>query len=171
MGIRRAWRSTVPSLRSYHTFWALIFIAMLTGCAVGPDFLTPGPPDVTGYLGRGAPAVVPGQTLARSADIPHRWWELFQSPHLNKLMEQGLAQNAELQAAEAALRVAQANALAQRGALLPTVTGNFNPTRQKVATQGLTSNAVDNSNIYNLHTAQVTVSFVPDIWGGHRGRG
>ena len=40
------------------------------------------------------------------------------------------------------------------------VAGDFNPTRQKVATQGLTSNAVDNANIYNLHTAQVTVSTI-----------
>jgi NodT family efflux transporter outer membrane factor (OMF) lipoprotein len=52
--------------------------------------------------------------------------------------------------------------------LFPVVAGNLNPTRQKVATQGLTSSAVDNSNIYDLHTAQVTVSFVPDIWGGLR---
>ena len=87
---------------------------------------------------------------------------------MNTLIEQGIAHNADLEAAEAALRVAQANALAQRGQLFPVVAGNFNPTRQKVATQGLTSNAVDNANIYNLHTAQVTVSFVPDVFGGLR---
>ena len=149
----------------------LILITMLTGCAVGPNFQTPDAPDVTGYLARGGTpptATVPGQVLARRAEIPDRWWELFRSRHLNALIEKGIAQNADVEAAEAALRVAQANALAQRGQLFPIVAGDFNPTRQKVATQGLTSNAVDNANIYSLHTAQVTVSFVPDIWGGLR---
>ena len=92
MGIRRAWRSAVPSLRSYHTFWALMLIAMLTGCAVGPNFQTPDAPDVTGYLGRGGTSgdAIPGQALARTADIPERWWELFHSRHLNALIEQGI---------------------------------------------------------------------------------
>ena len=168
MGIRAAYCFAVSWLRSYNSFGALILIAMLTGCAVGPEFQPPEAPDVTGYLGRGAPAVVPGQTLARNSDIPHRWWELFQSSHLNALIAQGLAQNADLQAAQAALQVAQANALAQRGALLPTLSGNFNPTRQQVATQGLTSPAVGDVTKYDLHTAQVTVTFVPDVFGGLR---
>jgi NodT family efflux transporter outer membrane factor (OMF) lipoprotein len=143
---------------------------MLTGCAVGPNFQTPDAPEVTGYLARGGTAgsAIPGQALARTAEVPERWWELFHSRYLNALIEQGIAHNADLEAAEAALRVAQANALAQRGQLLPVVAGDFNPTRQKVATQALSSNAVDSSNIYNVHTAQLTVSFVPDIWGGLR---
>jgi NodT family efflux transporter outer membrane factor (OMF) lipoprotein len=148
----------------------MVLVAMLTGCAVGPNFQTPDAPDVTGYLGRGGAgeAAIPGQALARRADIPDRWWELFRSRHLNALITQGIAKNAELEAAEAALRVAQANALAQRGALFPAVGAIFNPTRQKVATQALTSSAVGEANIYNLHTAQVTVTFVPDVFGGLR---
>ncbi len=142
---------------------------MLAGCAVGPNFQPPEAPDTAGYLSRSGKAdAVPGQALARRAAIPARWWELFHSRHLNMMIEEGIAHNADVDAAEAALRVAQANALAQRGALLPLVAGEFNPTRQKVATQALTSNAVDSSNIYNLHTAQVTVTFVPDVWGGLR---
>ena len=130
------------NLWSFCNLANLILIAMLTGCAVGPNFQTPDAPDVTGYLARGgtAPtAAIPGQVLARRAEIPDRWWELFRSRPLNDLIEQGIAHNADLEAAEAALRVAQANALAQRGQLFPIVAGNFNPTRQKVATQGLTS--------------------------------
>ncbi len=148
---------------------ALVIAFMLAGCAVGPNFQSPEAPDATGYLSRSGKAdAVPGQALSRRAEIPARWWELFHSRHLNTLIEEGIAHNADIEAAEAALRVAQANALAQRGALLPLVAGDFNPTRQKVATQALTSNAVDSSNIYNLHTAQVTVTFVPDVWGGLR---
>ena len=154
--------------RATHTLGTVILTTMLTSCAVGPDFKTPDAPDVTGYLGRGNSVAVPGQAMVRAADIPQRWWELFHSRHLNALVERGIAKNADLEAAEAAVRVAQANALAQRGVLFPQIAGEFNPTRQKVATQALTSNAVDSSNIYDLHTAQVTVTFVADVFGGLR---
>lgn len=146
---------------------------MLTSCAVGPDFRTPDPPDVSTYLpGEAVSGVagdrVPGQSVAKGRDIPARWWELFHSRHLNDLIEQGIVHNAELQAAEAAVRIAQANALAVRGALFPNVLTNFNPSRQKVPTQALQSNAATGADIYSLHTAQVTVNFVPDVFGGTR---
>ncbi len=149
----------------------MVLVAILAGCAVGPNFQTPDAPDVTGYLARGGTAptsAIPGQVLTRRAEIPDRWWELFQSRHLNALIEQGIAKNADVEAAEAALRVAQANALAQRGQLFPIVAGNFNPTRQK--SSGILSSPLADPapNPFDLHTAQVTVSFVPDIWGGLR---
>ena len=33
---------------------------------------------------------VPGQRMAYGGDIPHRWWELLRSRHLNNLIEQGI---------------------------------------------------------------------------------
>ena len=111
---------------------------------------------------------VPGQRMAYGGDIPDRWWELLRSRHLNSLIEDGIIRNAELEAAEAAVRVAQANALAQRGALFPQVLANFNPSRQKTPTQSLATNAASGASIYSLHTAQVTVNYVPDVFGGTR---
>src|SRR5215470_11111066 len=105
----------------------------LSSCAVGPDFQVPGPPAITNFLfGRGADRV-PGRALVRGAEIPAQWWELFRSPALDRLVQDAIAYNADLAAAEAAVRVAQANALAQRGALFPTVTGTFDASRQKTA--------------------------------------
>jgi len=146
---------------------------MLTGCAVGPDFQSPPPPGVTWYLPRlpGGPAAgdsVAGQRLLHGADIPDRWWELFRSPHLNELITQGIVHNPDLQAAEAAVRVAQANALAQRGALFPTVMADFNTERQKQALGTVTPTAANNASTFSLHTAQVTVSYVADVFGGTR---
>ena len=145
---------------------------MLTGCAVGPDFQPPSPPGVTGYVPAGgrsaASEPIPDQKLVAGAAIPDRWWELFRSRHLNELITQGIIHNADLQAAEAAVRVAQANALAQRGALFPVVTADFNTSRQKVPTASLTSDAVTNASTFSLHTAQVTVSYVADVFGGTR---
>src|SRR5262249_2730780 len=84
-------------------------------------------------FGRGADRVA-GRTVLRGADIPPQWWELFRAPALDRLVQDAIAYNADLAAAEAAVRVAQANALAQRGALFPTVTGTFDASRQKPQT-------------------------------------
>jgi NodT family efflux transporter outer membrane factor (OMF) lipoprotein len=147
---------------------------MLKGCTVGPDFLAPDIPDATSYLSAGRTAGlpdgerVPGQALLRGADIPARWWALFRSESLNRMVENGIAHNADLQAAAAAVRVAQASALAQRSTFFPVVTGSFESSRQQVAGRSLASDAASGADLFSLHTAQLSVSFVPDIFGGKR---
>jgi NodT family efflux transporter outer membrane factor (OMF) lipoprotein len=105
--------------------------------------------------------------VVRGAEIPDQWWELLRAPVLNRLVQDGITHNSDLEAAEAAVRVAQANARAQRGALFPTVTGSFDASRQKVASE-LSSPLESGSNIFNLYTAQVAVTYVVDVWGGTR---
>ncbi|MBN9007189.1 MAG: efflux transporter outer membrane subunit [Rhizobiales bacterium] len=139
----------------------------LAGCAVGPDFKPQAVPDTSRYLSDRAGDRVPGHPIVHTAEIPPQWWELFRSPALNRIVADGIAHNTDLAAAEAAVRVAQANALAQRGALFPSVTGNFNSSRQQVAVD-LSSPLESGANIFNLHTGQVTVSYVADVWGGTR---
>ena len=152
----------------------LVLAPTLVGCAVGPDFQTPGPPAVTGYLSkeRGPGSIrgerVPGQALIRGGEIPARWWELLRSRYLNELIERGIIQNTNLQAAEHAVRIAQANALAQRGALFPTAVGNFNASRQKQPLGTVTPTAESGASTFNLYTAQVTVTYVADVFGGIR---
>src|SRR5262245_38333814 len=108
---------------------------MLTSCTLGPDFHTPPPPDVKGYLtGRDT---VPGRTVLNGADIPGRWWELFRSRHLNRLIEDGIQRNADLEAAEAAVRIAIANARVQNAALFPVFTGSLDANRQQVPSAAL----------------------------------
>lgn len=152
----------------------LLLVPMLKGCTVGPDFISPGFPDVGSYVSgdrsSGLPQGdrVPGQNVVRGADISARWWGLFRSENLNRLVEDGITHNADLQAAAAAVRVAQANALAQRSTFFPVLTGNFESTRQKIASRSVTTDAASGSDLFSLHTAQLTVSFVPDIFGGKR---
>lgn len=139
---------------------AMSLALMLSACAVGPDFRTPVPPGAPGYL--------PGQALGRTGDVPGRWWERFRSEPLNRLIDDGFANNSDLQAAEAAVRVAQANVLIQRADLFPEISANFDNNRQKVPTGAVTTDAANGKNIYSVHTAQVSVAFNPDIWGGTR---
>jgi outer membrane protein TolC len=152
--------------------YALAAVAlMLTSCTVGPDFRVPDPPSVATYLpggSRGSADSVPGRAVARGAELSPRWWTAFGSKSLTRLVDDGIEHNQDLQAAEAALRVAQANAMAQRGALFPLVTATYDASRHKIASQTFTSDVTSGASLYSLHTAQVTVAFVADVWGGTR---
>ena len=159
----------VPALRFGRAarFSLLGLALMLTDCAVGPDFQVPVLPALKRFLPGGRESV-PGTTLVRGADISARWWEVFHSRQLNGLIQDGIDNNPDLQAAEAAVRAAQANALALRATLFPVVNASFDASRQMIPSQTLTSNVASGADTYSLHTAQVSVAFVPDVFGGTR---
>jgi len=143
---------------------------LLTQCTVGPDFRVPDLPSAANYGGsRGAATPEqPARPLAFGGNIPERWWQLFRSRYLNELIEQAIAHNPDLEAAEAAVRIAQANALTQRVALFPTVAAGFSPSYQRFPTGELTSPLNSGADIFALYTPQVSVSYVPDVFGGTR---
>jgi NodT family efflux transporter outer membrane factor (OMF) lipoprotein len=139
----------------------------LAGCAVGPDFHTPAPPQAQTYGASPAPAAVAGQRLVPGGSPAADWWRGFGSPELDRLMATALAHNADLAAARAALRQARETWLAQRGALLPTA----DLAAQAQRARGSQSIApVLNANIftYNLYTTQVNVGYTLDLFGGVR---
>ena len=153
---------------------ALALAALLAGCAVGPDFVPPPPPDVQRYtpepLGaRTQSAATAGgqaQRFVRDLDLPGQWWTLFHSKPLNALVERALANNPDLVAAQAALRVARANVRAQRGTLFPQVDAGFTATRLLPQPTGP---EIDNSSVaptFNLFTTQLNVAYTPDVFGG-----
>jgi NodT family efflux transporter outer membrane factor (OMF) lipoprotein len=151
---------------------AALACSLMAGCAVGPDFQKPAAPDVKGYTReplahQTAAAASPGggaQHFVRDLDIPGQWWAAFRSRPLNDLIEDALKYNPDLQAAQAALRVARENAEAQKGAFYPQVSGNYNSYHQKVA--GVVSPPGSTPSEYlTLHTLQVDVSYTPDVFG------
>lgn len=147
----------------------------LSGCTVGPDFLRPKPPQTDTYLPEPSPAQfvaadIPGgeaQEIVRNLDIPGQWWQVFQSRPLNSLIEQSLVANPDIKAAEATLRVAQANARATRGTLFPTVGLNAGAS-QNQNPASLQSPTADNAQNYSLYAAGVTVTYTLDAFGGVR---
>jgi len=141
-------------------------LTMLAGCAVGPDYVRPTTTLPANYTAEPL-AANEGQALVTAQDIPAQWWELFHSAELNTLVESSLQRNPSINAAQATLRGALESVYAQQGAFYPTVDASFSPSRQKVAGV-LASPLASNDYYYNLHTAQVTVSYGPDLWGGNR---
>jgi NodT family efflux transporter outer membrane factor (OMF) lipoprotein len=146
-------------------------LALLGGCAVGPDYARPPlnlPAQYTAAPGRAAEAEgVPLERLSPELDIPAQWWQAFGSAPLNALVSQSLAGNPDIEAAEAALRAARENTAADQAAFWPSVALNYAPTRQRVSS-AVASPVSSNANLYTLHTAQVTVSYAPDVFGGTR---
>ena len=160
----------------YATYLTLLSGSLLfAGCAVGPNFKKPTAPNVAGYLPTqpstttNVPNLSAGeaQQFVQNRDIAGDWWTLFHSAALNDLIERALKANPNLKAAQAALVVARENMLAQRGAYYPTVSGGFTASRQKTS---VLLSPVPNANVFNfsLYTPQVSVSFVPDVFGLNR---
>lgn len=149
--------------------------ALVAGCAVGPDFKKPAPPDAMSY----SPEAMPDQTVSADIhggetqkfvagfDIPGQWWTLYHSAALNELIEQALKKNPDLQSAAAALRAAEEGVYAQEGYYYPTLQANFTPSRYHNAVQPsptLTAYVP----YFNLYSAQVSAAWTPDIFGANR---
>jgi len=151
---------------------AHVTFLLLAACAVGPDFEVPPPPPVQNLTPRPLPGSVTAggktQRFVHAPDIPGEWWRLFHSKELTDLIERALRDNHDLKAAQAALRVAHANYRAQQGALYPLVAANVSSSRQKAPTSVLSSPTVSGDPFYTLHTGQLTISYVPDVFGGIR---
>jgi NodT family efflux transporter outer membrane factor (OMF) lipoprotein len=152
-----------------------VFVATLTACAVGPNFKRPAAPAAPGYGSASAQEktmTADGRTqrFVADRDIPAQWWTLFQSPKLNLLVEQALKANPNVGAAQAALRQAHELYSAQWTSFFPTVQGSFSGDRSKNAlgTIANPTNLPQTNPYYNLYTAQLTLSYSPDLFGGTR---
>lgn len=160
---------------------AIVLAWSVAACAVGPNFVPPEDPPVSRYTKE--PLKNPSaadkirtrqggsadQSFVSGADIPGQWWTLFHSKALNRVVEQALANNPTLEAAQASLRVAQQNVLAQKGTLYPTLTAT--PQVEGALAPGLDLQsplANQNQFLYSLSTPQAVVVYNPDVFGGNR---
>ena len=147
------------------------------GCAVGPNFQPPAaPPDSTPYTAQpqppqtaAAPAAALGgaaQHFASGQDIPAQWWSVYQSTALDQLIRAALEHSPSLAAAEATLRQAQQNYLAQAGSLAyPAVTGQLGAQRERASAA---TTGGQRGGVFNLYNASVGVSYSPDVFGATR---
>jgi NodT family efflux transporter outer membrane factor (OMF) lipoprotein len=158
---------------------AVALVTLLSDCAVGPNFKRPAAPPASGYGSastQGELASSPGaaggtpQRFVAAMDIPAQWWTLFQSPKLNGLVEQAIKANPNMAAAKAALRQAHELYLAQRTTFWPTAQGSFDAVRAENAVGAISNpTSLPQANpYYNLYTAQLSVSYMPDIFGATR---
>ncbi|HXQ14825.1 MAG TPA: efflux transporter outer membrane subunit [Caulobacteraceae bacterium] len=148
---------------------ALIAPLLLAACTVGPNYQRPPLAPTAGYGAAAAPPANAdgGPTLVAGADVPGEWWQVYHCAELDQLVALALKHNATIDAARAALRAAQEQVRAQRGADYPQVTGSLQPTRQKFANT-LASPLQSGIELYSLTTTQLSVSYSPDLFGANR---
>jgi NodT family efflux transporter outer membrane factor (OMF) lipoprotein len=183
--------------RPVHVALLVAATALAAGCAVGPNFHKPQAPANAGYAPEALPEASSStdihggevQHYIPGRDIPFQWWELFQCPALNSLIEKAFKANPTVAAAQAALAQAQELVYAQQGFYFPSVGATYQAERHKIAgnltndqapgVQGNGDNLLAPLQTpgvapytaplyYNFQTADLTVGFVPDVFGGNR---
>lgn len=142
---------------------ALGMTMLLAGCAVGPDYHRPSA-DIPPAWQPAAPwqEAVPGD-----AALKGNWWELFEDPALNPLVEQALAGNQNLRVAAARLEQARDQLTIARSALFPTVNLDASAVRSKdSANRPLAAYSTANqSTVQNDFSIGPSVGYELDLFG------
>ncbi|HEY2081847.1 MAG TPA: efflux transporter outer membrane subunit [Verrucomicrobiae bacterium] len=147
----RSPKSSVPRL-----LWSgrIVFILVIAGCAVGPNYKRPQ---------TGIPEVFRGQTNGNTntlAELP--WWRVFQDDALQGLIRGALTNNYDLRIA--VTRVEQARAMAEeaRAGFFPQVNYQASAGRGKNAANGFPT---VNGKTADIFSAAGTASWEIDLWG------
>ncbi|OYV47773.1 MAG: RND transporter, partial [Burkholderiales bacterium 21-58-4] len=106
------------------------------------------------------------QHFAYNADIPGKWWALFHSDKLDKLVKAALAGSPNLDAARATLRQAQENLAAEQGYEFPSV--SLAPSAERERFSPAIFGGSGPPSIFNLYNASVKISYGIDVFGGLR---
>lgn len=139
---------------------ALAATFTLGGCAIGPDYLRPSAL-LPSLFGDSKPTPV---AIATNPAIDPQWWTLFQDATLNDLVEQALANNADMRQAVARMEQADAVAREAGASFLPEIDGNAAGSNTKASTKTATySSAMPR--IRNSRSAGLSTSYELDVWG------
>lgn len=156
----------------------ILATTVLSGCMVGPDFHPPKAPNASRYNETPLPAKTAStpaagkggkaQVFVYRKDIPDDWWHLYHSEELNSLINMGIANSPNLEAAYAALRQAQENLNVQIGnSLFPAFNTQVSGQRQLFSAAS-TGDTIPSGNIFNNFNVALNVSYTLDVWGGAR---
>jgi len=138
------------------------FALLLTGCAVGPDYIRPEVPEPQKWLEEKDPVI-----KSEPADFG-RWWTVFNDPVLNTLVEKAFQQNLPLQIA--GIRILEARAQ------LGIATGNLYPQSQvgkgTYTYTDVSKNTANSQRGADFHYGNIDLGFDAswelDFWGKFR---
>lgn len=141
-----------------YLFIAVLVFIQFSGCIVGPDFAQPVAPGVTDdYLAKSA--VSSDASIALS-----QWWQNFNDPKLNSLLQQAQSQNLSLRESYERVIQARANFRLQSGQLDPN--GNLNADYSyRKNSQNARQFVGQNANAFNLFTLGADASWEIDLFG------
>lgn len=140
-------------------FFAILIAALLSACALGPDYVRP-----ELELGEHYKEAAEGWVLADPADDVLRsdWWLAYNDAELNQLMNDMLAANQSLAQAEARYREALALLRSSQAAAWPTVGTSASATR---SSSGSGRRDLEARSFSTQLVLDGSVSWEPDLWG------
>lgn len=157
-----------------HLSWiaALLCLAALTGCVVGPNYHQPSvPPAPAAYKELPPPNPPNGswkQAQPSDAQIKGNWWEIYGDPQLNVLEEKVAVSNQTLKASMEAYFQARDQIRVSRANYYPTLSAGPSVSRTRLSNnQPQTKSNVTNFQ-YNTFALEGQVSWQPDFWGAVR---
>lgn len=134
-------------------FWIPAAALLLSGCAVGPNYVRPTLDTPSAFRGQAAPAA------ARSlADLP--WWDVYRDPQLATLIREALDANLDLRMAVSRLEQARAVAAQSRGLFFPQAGYQYEAGRGLIPGATNPDLSTDNSG-----SAVLTAAWELDLWG------
>jgi NodT family efflux transporter outer membrane factor (OMF) lipoprotein len=167
---------TMPSMT--RTAGLSLSALLLAGCVtVGPNYKPPTPPVSHGYAQSGDIANPGALKTDVGAQVLDDWWTLFQSPALDKLMREAIANNLTLAEARARLAEASEAQAAQGGLLTADATAGYK--RERANLVAFSGGAFSPSSLpgglsfptnpqFNLYSIGGSVSYNFDLFGGQR---
>ena len=139
-------------------------LALISGCAVGPNYQRPTSVDVSGYKeAEGWVPAAPADALDRGP-----WWLLFGDPLLDELQSRVEVSNQNVAIAVAAYAQARALVREQRASLFPVVSLDAGASRSGSGSSGSSSRAATLSSggrVGNNYQLSIGGSWEPDVWG------
>ena len=152
-------RPDAPHFTARPLALAALTLALLSGCALGPDYQRPaaqvGLPEAYNTAG----------PLAAAPTVADNWWSLFGDAQLDGLVAQALATSPD--ARIAALRIEEADALLRQvdAALLPQVNADASGSRSRISQTNATP--IPSTAPITRSSARLALStaFELDVWG------
>ncbi|HMJ66102.1 MAG TPA: TolC family protein, partial [Candidatus Binatia bacterium] len=135
--------------------------AVLSGCAVGPNYQRPVTTAPVTYKATNELGTWKQGTPLDN--VPKgSWWEVFSDATLNQLEQRGTTANQELKAAVARVDQARAVARVARGELLPTLSLDPSFTRERFSPNQVPSFGAITANRFSV---PLDLSYEIDLWG------
>jgi NodT family efflux transporter outer membrane factor (OMF) lipoprotein len=140
--------------------WPAVLLALLAGCAAGPDYRRPVTPIEEAF--KETPA---GWKQAEPRDEIERgkWWQIFGDARLGDLIEKIDVSNQTLAASEAQYRQALAALGVSRAARFPSVDANVDVTRSR--SPGSTIGGTTAGRSFTTYSGDLSATWEVDLWG------
>ena len=153
--------------KGFPSSWALataVFLILLTGCTVGPNYHRPNVATAPAWKEQ-----PPWRTADPKDSIPKgNWWTTFADPELDQYETQALKSNQTIDAARYQLQQARASARITQSGLFPQLTAGISAQRAQTSVGKPTASGIPlaSPTLSNDFIIPFNFTWEPDVFGG-----